>query len=127
MDAIAEAGCNLLAKVGIDAAGQKEIGFHSLQLERGEFALVGCDQIFVLVIIVVADIGPEMRRDAEEFVETFNAPGEKVSPLMALRNGSAATVKVDHIPNVGIIPASKGHARYQSSLLTKRNVLDLRS
>ena len=44
---------------------------------------MGCDQIFVLGDNRgLADIGPEMCRDAEEFLETFNVPGEKVSPLM---------------------------------------------
>jgi hypothetical protein len=72
---------------------------------------VGYDQLFILAIIVVADIGLEMHRSVEEVFETFNAPGEKVSPLMALQNWSAGTVEVNHAAEVGVIPAAKGNSR----------------
>src|SRR5260370_11861788 len=68
---------------------------------------------------MVAYIGSEMPRDVEEFLETFNAPREKVSPLKALQNWSASTVEVDHVPHVGIIPTSKRHTRYQIFSINK--------
>src|SRR5262249_13323379 len=77
------------------------------------FALVSCDQIFVLAIIVIADIGLEMRRDVEELFEAFDAAREKVSPLQALQNWIPRTVEVNHVPQVGVIPTSKRHTRYQ--------------
>ena len=71
------------------------------------------DEIFIPAIAVIADVGPEMRRDAEELFEAFDAPREKIPPLEALQNWSATAVEVDHVPHVGIIPTSKRNTRYQ--------------
>ena len=84
---------------------------------------MGCDQIFVLVIIVVADIRPEMRGDVKELFEAFDAPREEVSPLRALQNWSACTIEVNHASNVGVIPTSKRHTRYQIFSVNKAKCL----
>ena len=84
---------------------------------------MGCDQIFVLAIIVVADISTEMRRDVEELFETFDASGEEVSPLKAFQNWTPRTVEVNHVPNVGIIPTSKRYTWYQVFFVDKPKCL----
>ena len=72
---------------------------------------------------MVTDIRTEMRRDIEEFFETFDASRKEVSPFEALQNWSPRTVEVNHVPHVGIIPTSKRYTRYQVFFVDKPKCL----
>src|SRR5204863_3423656 len=87
--------------------------------ERGEFALVGCDQIFVLPVVVVTHVHAKMHGYLEEFFETLDAAAQKISPLRTLQDGFACVIEVNHAAEVGVIPAAKWNSRNEVFLVHK--------
>lgn len=79
--------------------------------KRVELALVCCDQIFVLAIIVVADVHSKMGGNIKKLFEALDAAAEKISPLRTLQDGLVVVIEVNHAAEVGVIPAAKGNSR----------------
>ena len=80
---------------------------------------MGCDQIFVLAIIVVTHVHSKMGGNIEKLFEALDAAAEKISPLRTLQNGIAFVIEVNHAAEVGVIPAAKGNSRNEVFFIDK--------
>jgi hypothetical protein len=80
---------------------------------------VGGNQIFVLVIIVVAHVHSKIGGDIEKLFEALDAAAEKISPLRTLQDGVALVIEVNHAAEVGVIPAAKGNSRNEVFFIDK--------
>ena len=95
------------------------LSWRSCRKKSVQLILVGCDQIFVLPIVVVTHVHAKMRGYLEKFFEALDAAAEKISPLRTLQDRFACVIEVNHAAEVGVIPAAKWNSRNEVFLVHK--------
>ena len=67
-------------------------------------------KLLIAIHAVIADVDLNVSGDAEEIPETLKSAAEKVRPFVTLAPRHPTAGEVDHLPEVGIVPATEGNA-----------------
>ena len=68
---------------------------------------------------MVIHAGAESGDNIEEVGKRLKITREKVVPFRALQSRFVVTVKMDHLPNVGIVPSTKWYSRHKVLLVNE--------
>jgi len=92
-------------------AGRRQRLPDSLGEEFLEIVLMFPNELLVTLAAVVAYIRAEVSCDLEEIAKTLEGAREEIAPLPTLALRLAAAVEMNHLAEVRIVPATKGHPR----------------
>src|SRR6266496_4788057 len=89
----------------------------SSKRKRGEGSGLTLDQLQITIHRVVAHVGLQISGYMEKVFEALKCPAEEVCPFRAFEFWLSALCEVDHLADVGIVPATERHARNEILLV----------